>query len=79
MENITPPQCPKCKRLPHQWKEQPLFGSRELYWIGCKVCGLIAGAITKSVVAHSWRRVVDRERYAIEAQGHAPLQFGRMA
>lgn len=78
-ENQAQDRCPKCLRMPHVWRERPQYGSRELYWVGCKSCGLIAGGITAGIALHSWKRVADRAKFEKLAQSHEPLQFGRAA
>lgn len=56
--------CPKCKRRPGRWYERAQYNSRELWWIGCKGCSVIAGGVTEGVAVHNWNREAMRIRRA---------------
>ena len=56
-------KCPKCLRFPTTWREQPKYGSRELFWVGCKACGFLQGAIREGVALGLWDRFVNRWKF----------------
>lgn len=51
-------RCPDCSSRPSLWREQPKFGSRELYWMGCRVDGHVAGGTSQNAALQSWQRMV---------------------
>lgn len=53
-------KCPQCRRQPGSWYERAANGSRELFWIGCKVCGHLMGGTTQGNALQSWDRFVVR-------------------
>lgn len=59
--------CPQCRTKPAGWRERPAYGSRELYWIGCKTDGHLQGGITSLVALQNWSRFVARYKF-----DHAP-------
>lgn len=52
--------CPECKLPPSAWRERPKFGSRELYWIGCRRDGHLTGGISHNTALQAWSRLVLR-------------------
>lgn len=56
---ITPrDKCPTCEQTPVLWRERPAHGSREVYWIGCRYDGHLAGGNTANIAAQNWNRYV---------------------
>lgn len=66
-----PLKCPKCLRMPEMWHERAAMGSRELFWVGCRKCGHIDGAISQPVVVELWNRYVNRFKFE---QGGSPVK-----
>ncbi len=60
--------CPLCRRQPHVWKEQPKFGSRELFWVGCQTDSKLVGAITQPVALDLWERLAARLKFDRDAK-----------
>lgn len=57
--------CPICLRVPHAWRERAQYGSRELFWVGCRVDSKLVGAITQGVALQLWERLAARLRYEL--------------
>ena len=60
MTSFNTDQCPKCFRPSRIWRERPEHGSRELFWVGCKVCGQVAGGLSDNIARQNWTRLVER-------------------
>lgn len=56
-------KCPDCHMVPQGWKERAQFGSRELYWIGCRRHGHMGGGATRGAAIMSWNRLVTTVTY----------------
>jgi hypothetical protein len=67
--------CPTCRRYPGRWHEKAAFNSRELWWIGCKEDGHLAGGITIGASIMQWNRMAVRIR--MEKQNGSFLHFGK--
>jgi hypothetical protein len=64
METIpTREICPQCRRKPDAWRERPAYGSRDLYWIGCRQDGRLAGGNTPAAAKQIWDRMVARWKF----------------
>lgn len=50
-------QCPDCLLPPGGWYERAQFGSRAIFWIGCKRHDHIAGGVTRGAAVMSWNRL----------------------
>lgn len=50
-------RCPTCQQAPAAWRERAKFGSREIYWIGCKRHDHVAGGVTRGAAIQSWNRL----------------------
>lgn len=61
-------RCPECHFIPRGWWERPAHGSRELYWIGCKKCGHIAGGLCENVAIQNWLRLVATIKFNLEVK-----------
>ncbi len=57
--------CPKCHKQPEKWYEQMKHNSRELYWIGCRSDGILAGGISQGVAVTNWNRQAQRNKFAM--------------
>lgn len=55
--------CPDCGLTPRSWIERAKFGSRELYWIGCKAHSHMTGGVTRGAAIMSWNRLAVKIRY----------------
>ncbi len=50
--------CPDCKLPPAGWRERPKFGSREIYFLGCKRHSHMGSGVTRGAAIMSWNRTV---------------------
>lgn len=60
--------CPICLRPPHVWYERAQYGSRELFWVGCKIDCKLVGAISRNVALQLWDRLAARMRYELSTK-----------
>jgi hypothetical protein len=61
-------KCPQCFHAPSLWRERPAHGSRELYWIGCKADGHLAGGNSQHIAVQNWNRL--SAQWAFAHRGH---------
>lgn len=52
-------RCPDCQEFPEGWTEKPKYGSRLLYWFGCRKDDLLAGGINVGAAVQNWNRAVE--------------------
>jgi glutaredoxin len=55
--------CPQCHRTPQAWRERPQYGSREIYWIGCRNDGHLASGISAVAAEQNWERMIGRWKF----------------
>jgi hypothetical protein len=58
IEAVKTERCPGCNKNPRVWYEQAAFGSRALYWVGCKNDGHLVGGIKRMAGVTMWNRYV---------------------
>lgn len=63
--------CPICGEPPERWVERPKYGSRKLFWIGCKTDDKLAGGISQAAAYQIWNRIVYHYRMHRRHQGQA--------
>lgn len=56
--------CPICGKRPEAWCARLQYGSRELYWIGCKTDPeQLEGGRSNLIAIQNWNRRVARVKY----------------
>lgn len=55
--------CPDCGLPPTGWRERPQFGSREIYFLGCKRHSHLGSGVTRGAAVMSWNRTVTTTLY----------------
>lgn len=64
MESINDSdKCPQCYLPPVGWRERRAHNSRELYWIGCRRDGQLAGGLTRRIAIQNWNRMIARWKF----------------
>lgn len=55
--------CPECFRAPECWIETSKYGSRQVYWIGCKEHSHLAGGVNQGAALMNWNRLINRWKF----------------
>lgn len=63
VNDIFGDRCPECSGRAAHWRERPQYGSRELFWMGCKDDGILVGANSMNAALQSWQRKVAQIKF----------------